>query len=343
MPDVGSPLFVHRMNKAIQDAVLSKMGSGAFVDRYIGEVTALSNTTNSVSVKMLGNSTASTGFKVGPGLWPMVGDNVVVCIAGQERWVDRVLAGSTYPKFKIESDGKHWWGPGGSNYDTNLYRNGVDTLKTDDTLEVNILKAKANGQANVFIGDDALLGDVNIQHQLGIWSQTTPSEGGFVLGADKDTNLYRSAANTLKTDDKFEAAGGLSNIGTTHVDSTFTISGGGSATFDSKSCKWIQIGNWVLIDLYFRSTAAGSGTTDVSIPALAIPAPISTIRIYGDRGAQGVTGCMARIGTSANVVNFYPISDGTTYLDSTAWTGSDLGLNATFHFHGSYYTYDAWS
>ena len=42
-------------------------------------------------------------------------------------------------------------------------------------------------------------------------------DGKLMIGVDDDTNLYRSAANVLKTDDSFVAAGGIDAGGSGHV------------------------------------------------------------------------------------------------------------------------------
>jgi hypothetical protein len=89
-------------------------------------------------------------------------------------------------------------GPSGT-YDTNLYRSAADTLKTDDNFraagEVGATGATSGGfgTANV-----ALIGPVG------------PSGvAGLLLGNLNDTNLYRNAADVLKTDDSLIVAANL--------------------------------------------------------------------------------------------------------------------------------------
>lgn len=72
----------------------------------------------------------------------------------------------------------------GAFQDTNLYRSALDTLKTDDRLDV-------GGLLNAY-------GSVNVD--------SSGVSGKVFFGALSDTNLYRSAADTLKTDDDFVAA-----------------------------------------------------------------------------------------------------------------------------------------
>lgn len=75
--------------------------------------------------------------------------------------------------------------------EVNLYRSSAGTLKTDGALRV-------GGTVYAASGNDA-------QVVLGAAGPT--SEAGIALGAGADINLYRSAADTLKTDDSFHAVG----------------------------------------------------------------------------------------------------------------------------------------
>lgn len=68
--------------------------------------------------------------------------------------------------------------------DTNLYRGAADRLSTDDSLYAGLyLKAFQGSDQEMLIGS------------------VVAGLPGILFGDDQDTNLYRSAANTLKTDD----------------------------------------------------------------------------------------------------------------------------------------------
>lgn len=64
---------------------------------------------------------------------------------------------------------------------------------------------------------------------LGHTTTSTTESGGIVFGSGRDVNLYRSAANTLKTDDTFQAAAGITEtrvtprVGSTASSATPTI------------------------------------------------------------------------------------------------------------------------
>lgn len=89
------------------------------------------------------------------------------------------------PAFNIRGDGRVQWGAGAAlAVDTNLYRASADTLKTDDTLQSALdITARSGVTGQVRVGSD------------GVTNST------ITFGTAEDTNLYRSAADTLKTDD----------------------------------------------------------------------------------------------------------------------------------------------
>jgi hypothetical protein len=119
------------------------------------------------------------------------------------------VTGDSQKRLIINGDGKMEWGSGSATQDTNLYRSAADWLKTDDELEavagfttagiVKILRSAA--------GDDALrtqiTGDTSGYRY--VLNSDGKQEWGSGGTAAADTNLYRSAADTLKTDDTFLA------------------------------------------------------------------------------------------------------------------------------------------
>lgn len=87
------------------------------------------------------------------------------------------------------------WGDGSGAQDTNLYRSAANTLKTDDTFEaVGDIRSQAALRAQYGSATLVAVGDIG------------GSLPGILFGSGLDTNLYRSAANTLKTDDTFHSA-----------------------------------------------------------------------------------------------------------------------------------------
>jgi hypothetical protein len=109
-----------------------------------------------------------------------------------------------------QADGKLVWGSGNATGDTVLYRESADTLTTDDIFRV----IRAAG------GDNALSirvsGDANSRALFFANGQLWFGDGA----AGVDTNLYRSAANTLRTDDSLSVGGELTAA--THAITTAT-------------------------------------------------------------------------------------------------------------------------
>lgn len=106
-------------------------------------------------------------------------------------------------RFRISAGGVLDFGAGGgSEADTNLYRGAANLLLTDDDFGVALdMTARRGGSAQVNIG-----------------ARGPASEAGITFGSALDTNLYRSAANVLKTDDAFQSAGLRANSG--HIEAS---------------------------------------------------------------------------------------------------------------------------
>lgn len=95
--------------------------------------------------------------------------------------------------------------------------------------------------------------------------------------AARDTNLYRSAANTLTTDDSLNVAlnlsvsgsasitGGLSVGATTWTTYTPTVTNGGTVTWLTRTGYYYKIGKLVFVCIFLNVNAAGSGTGLVSV------------------------------------------------------------------------------
>lgn len=120
-------------------------------------------------------------------------------VTGQSASSNLVLrssaTGDTVHRFTQLADGSMSWGSGTATRDTNLFRVGVTALKTDG-----IFYAGSNiGATGTVYGANG----APAQTLLGAVGPSSAS--GVVFGSANDTNLYRSAADTLKTDDNFIA------------------------------------------------------------------------------------------------------------------------------------------
>lgn len=107
-----------------------------------------------------------------------------------------IVQGETNPRFYFDSNGFMLWGPGGATaVDTNLYRAAAANLKTDGRLDV--------------AGD--IYAQANLANYVGLGSIGPGGQPALRFGAD--TNLYRAAADTLRTDDNFVAGQNLTGGG----------------------------------------------------------------------------------------------------------------------------------
>lgn len=105
------------------------------------------------------------------------------------------------------------WEDGAGSWDTNLYRDGADILRTNDNFKADgYVGGAQDGSGEAFrVGGDASIWDVDQSNTMNIRGGQTPSLAILTLGSDGDTNLYRGAANTLKTDDAFAAVGAITS------------------------------------------------------------------------------------------------------------------------------------
>jgi microcystin-dependent protein len=95
MAEIGDKSFTTDMITLIKDAVIKELGTNAFVNRYLAEVTAVNTTTSEVSVKLSGSDTASDSFRARGIHLPEVGQQVIACIDGQDRWIESVIRPTT--------------------------------------------------------------------------------------------------------------------------------------------------------------------------------------------------------------------------------------------------------
>lgn len=142
-----------------------------------------------------------------------------------------------------------------------------------------------------------------------------------------DTNLYRSAANTLKTDDVFEAAGGLT-VGTTAWTTYVpTVNGAGTGTFTTRTGYYYTLGKAVYFVVYIVMNAAGTGTNIVQFTA---PTNIDrTTRqvVTGSTESMGVNGhshAVAFTGGTATTFDRVRSYDGQNIIGSDLFSGGIL-------------------
>jgi len=144
--------------------------------------------------------------------------------------------------------------------DVNLYRNGANSLKTDDAFTASSFTTTSNiSCVNAIVSGQ-------VQFDAG-----TTSADGLLWGVD--TNLYRSAANTLKTDDAFIASSidvsGNSDANAFRINGSTVIDSLRDATFNSLDIDGLasidSTGNGFFVDI----TASDEIFTDTLRPTTA--------------------------------------------------------------------------
>ena len=128
--------------------------------------------------------------------------------------------------------------------DAVLYRSAADTLKTDDSLIVAVnltVNSLTSGRVTYASTNGLLVDSANMTFNgTRLALATTGNTGGLLIGGD--TNLYRSAADILKTDDAFEALTfNKVTITAPATAATLTIADGATLTVSASAT--IQNGN----------------------------------------------------------------------------------------------------
>lgn len=115
----------------------------------------------------------------------------------------RVL-GDTQSRWFMRADGEMQWGSGSAAHDVRVYRESASVLATEDNVRV--YRATDNLDAlSIRVAAETSSRFVVEASGLHLWGP-----GG---GSAGDTTLYRSAANTLKTDDSLVVEGSLTVVG----------------------------------------------------------------------------------------------------------------------------------
>jgi hypothetical protein len=144
------------------------------------------------------------------------------------------VSGDANIRYVAYVDGKQEWGAGTSARDTNLYRSAANVLTTDDaftsvgltsttagTSAAGTFATSADGTASVGVVsitpfstakralDIRLAADGVSRLRVDMSAGSGSGTITFGNGTTADTNLYRGAADLLKTDDKFVTVAGL--------------------------------------------------------------------------------------------------------------------------------------
>jgi hypothetical protein len=116
------------------------------------------------------------------------------------------VSGDTHPRFRIRADGQLEWGSGAAAPDLTLVRNSSGFLASSKTIEI------TQGRLNVYQTASTLRAlstyvSGEVEDRFRIRSDGFMRWGNGTVALD--VSLYRSAADQLKTDDKFLASLGI--------------------------------------------------------------------------------------------------------------------------------------
>jgi hypothetical protein len=176
------------------------------------------------------------------------------------------VTADTNDRYRIQGDGTMLWGPGNATQDTNLYRDAANSLKTDDALTVigelkpqNLVRAQRNSAS-----DSQYETRVNADTVARWFMQADGRQWWGPGNAAVDTNLYRSTANVLATDDSFSVGGDLTVTDTTWQTFTPSWTIGGSPATNTNVGWYKKIGKIVFFEVYTVWSAGGTGSTQIS-------------------------------------------------------------------------------
>lgn len=282
--------------------------------------------------------------------------------------------GDGNPRFEIDADGKHQWGDGTNPLDANLYRVGAGVLKTDGYLYAGLHIYADQGAATQTgmggVGPSSqpglvfgIAGDTNLYRAAAdtlktndlLWSTSDvysdtevrarvatiyqavlgiagPGlEPGILLGVAGDTNLYRSAADTLKTDDLFHAGNGIKLDGKNI--STDTTTGSQIATGATQKLGFygatpiVQPANTVdyVTMLTSLGLRAAGGTAPASFPG----AVTSSSPTLGMGYATGAGGAVTQITSRATTVVLNKICGQITTHTASLAAGAEVEFTVT--------------
>ncbi len=234
----------------------------------------------------------------------------------------------------------------GNAQDTNLYRSGGGTLKTDGNFEANNILLPSGGilQSTGYL--QLISGATNDQILFKSNGGTVEnarfnSSGVFVLGPTNqigwsasggsgtpDTNLYRAAAgNLLKTDDSFEAIGTINSVGGYQANG---VSGISATCAAGEALQGATISGGIVTagtcvsnaDASARVTHNASQSVNSTLAAL-----VFNTETYDTNNLHSTSSNTSRL--TAPVAGTYVISAGVTFSDGNEDRNLQIRLNGT--------------
>lgn len=284
------------------------------------------------------------------------------------------VSGDSVDRFQINSNGKLAWGPGDATVaDTNLYRAAAGSLKTDGSLTVGATTAiSAN---NVYytgggawgVGSQQASGDVYLDYTTAgfLYVRRTGGSAWMRFGASKlefgatasspDTNLYRSATSTLKTDNALVVGSSLtvgaisssSSIGSTRALFTnpalytlvtgdtinrFQVSAGGVI-------QWSDGTNSADTTLYRSSANVLTSDDTIQSSRSSATSPAFSALVVGDTVSRFIAGADGKLnwgsGSLTQDTNLYRSSAGVLTTDGQLTVANSINTGNAINFTGT--------
>ncbi|MBI2625015.1 MAG: hypothetical protein HYW70_01645, partial [Candidatus Nealsonbacteria bacterium] len=170
------------------------------------------------NITKVGSITANSGATIKINGGDSIGFYRVGASGANTEFIRSDEVGDTVPRFLMRVGGAMEWGPGNADRDTNLYRSAANTLKTDDSFTVagtNLIVTTGTilvsdlANSTTYGYRNKVTGDADYRYGILADGKQVWGDGTNTF----DTNLYRSSANVLKTDDGFIAFASSTIVG----------------------------------------------------------------------------------------------------------------------------------
>lgn len=148
-------------------------------------------------------------------------------LSGDVSAIDVLQTGDSFGRVRVTSGGVIEWGDGAGAQDANLYRSAANELRTDDAFSAGGAITGLSHSALAASSGAITFASTFSPNTFPSWRLTAAGRLEWGDGTSIDTNLYRDAANVLKTDDLLSAAG-LVNSGRNVVNVTTVAASGGT-------------------------------------------------------------------------------------------------------------------
>lgn len=172
------------------------------------------------------------------------------------------VVGEAFARFVIDSLGVHTWGPGNIARDVNLYRGGIDILKTDDTFNA-VIDVQRNG--------------ISLPRGVVAYQQLTANDVARAAGVNTDMTVTFTADATRLYEIALKSNIAVGTLSATYA---LNLSEGGT----------VGVNDGTAVDRFLRINTAESAVSPVHRTASLLYLPTAgakTIRVRSDAGSGG--------------------------------------------------------